>query len=167
MGARCGRAYPAASNGVSMVGHSEQIATLNGLSTTLVDSVNGYRNAAGKDMVGLFKDFFLEHASERQRVVEKLRATVVELGGKPAGNQASFLGRTHRGWLGLKAVLLGHDEKAIISEVERGELFLKKKFEAALDDEHLSGAARLAVQEAYQSVRNGHREICRMNANFE
>lgn len=145
----------------------DQIATLNGLSTTLVDSIHGYRNAAANDMVGLFREFFMDHAAERQRVVEKLKAAVIELGGEPTGNEASFLGRAHRRWLGLKSVILGHDEEAIMNEVERGELFLKKKFEAALDDEKLNGAARLAVQEAYQSVRNGHEEICRIKQNFE
>ena len=150
-----------------MPSQTDQIATLNGLSTTLVDSIHGYRNAAANDMVGLFRDFFMDHAAERQRVVERLKATVVELGGQPTGNQASFLGRAHRRWLGLKSVLLGHDEAAIVNEVERGELFLKRKFEAALDDEQLRGAARLAVQEAYQSVRDGHEEIRRMKLNFD
>lgn len=153
--------------GATVASQPDQIATLNGLSTTLVDSIHGYRNAAANDMVGLFRDFFMAHAAERERVLESIKAAVVDLGGEPAGDDASFLGRAHRRWLGLKSVILAHDEQAIMNEVERGELFLKKKFEAALDDERLGGAARLAVQEAYQSVRNGHDEICRMKQSFE
>jgi uncharacterized protein (TIGR02284 family) len=150
-----------------MASDSNDIETLNVLATTLVDSIHGYRNAAANDFVGGFKDFFLDHAGDRQHVLDSLRETVVELGGNPVGDDPSLLGRAHRGWLGLKSVILAHDVKAILNEVERGEHFLKEKFEAALDDESLSGSARLAVQQAYQSVRKGHEEICRIRRDVE
>ena len=42
------------------------------------------------------------------------------------------MGKTHQRFLDLKAAVTGRDDKAIINEVERGEDYLKEKFEAAL-----------------------------------
>ncbi len=70
-------------------------------------------------------------ASERQQVVEELRAEVRRLGGDPEDG-GSFLGKAHQRFLDLKAAITGRDEKSIINEVERGEDYLKEKFETAL-----------------------------------
>jgi len=43
-----------------------------------------------------------------------------------------------------------------VQEVERGEDYIKEKYEAALSDSELSPSARAAVEQAYQSVRAGH-----------
>ena len=70
-------------------------------------------------------------ADERQQVVEELRAEVRRLGGDPE-DDGSFLGKAHQRFEDLKAAITGRDEKAIINEVERGEDYLKEKFETAL-----------------------------------
>jgi len=56
----------------------------------------------------------------------------------------------------------GSDDKAVVNEVERGEDYLKGKFESALKDEGLSGEARQAVQSAWESVRSGHDEMSQL-----
>ena len=83
---------------------------------------------------------FRQRASERQQVVEDLRAEVRRLGGNPE-DDGSFLGKTHQRFLDLKAAITGRDEKAIINEVERGEDYLKEKFEAALNSDDLTAKA--------------------------
>ena len=61
----------------------------------------------------------------------------------------------------------GRDEKAIINEVERGEDYLKAKFETALNDGHLSGETRSAVESCYQSVREGHDQMSHLKHGME
>jgi uncharacterized protein (TIGR02284 family) len=47
----------------------------------------------------------------------------------------------------------------VIDEVERGEDFIKGKFEHAMRDEDLTGPVRETVTRAYDSVKSGHDQI--------
>ena len=144
-----------------MTDRKDEIATLNTLTATLIDSVTGYEDAAANSEAGRFAQLFRERAGERQRVVEDLRSEVRRLGGNPE-DDGSFMGKTHQRFLDLKAAITGRDEKAIINEVERGEDYLKEKFETALSSGHLGGESRAAVERAYQSVRAGHDQISQL-----
>jgi uncharacterized protein (TIGR02284 family) len=56
----------------------------------------------------------------------------------------------------LKQALTGKDDKAIVEEVERGEDYIKDKFEDALKDDDLSPPVKEVIRTSYQSVRAGH-----------
>ena len=143
-----------------------EISTLNTLIATLIDSITGYEDAAANSDAGRFAQLFRERASERQRVVESLRAEVRRLGGEPEDG-GSFLGKAHQRFLDLKSAITGRDDKAIINEVERGEDYLKEKFETALNSGTLSGDSRGLVERAYQSVRSGHDQISKLKHGLE
>lgn len=143
-----------------------QISTLNTLIKTLVDSINGFEDAATHTDNPRFQQLFREYGSDRRQVVESLRAEVRRLGGDPA-DDASFLGQTHQRWLDLKAAVTGRDDQAIINEVERGEDYLKEKFETALNDSDLTGDSRAVVERAYQSVREGHDKMSQLKHGME
>jgi uncharacterized protein (TIGR02284 family) len=149
-----------------MIGKTDEITTLNTLTATLLDSVNGYRDAASNSDSDQFKALFLANADERSRVVEELRAEVRRLGGEPEDDQ-STLGVLHQRWLDLKAAVTGRDNKAIINEVERGEDYLKGKFSAALNSDHLSGECRAVVERAYRSVLKGHDQVSSIKHDME
>ena len=138
-----------------MADTSTEITTLNTLTATLIDSINGYRDAASHAESSRFQELFRKAADERSQVVETLRAAVTRLGGNPE-DDGSFLGKTHQRFLDLKAAVTGRDDQAIINEVERGEDYLKEKFEAAIGNADLGAESRSAVETAYQSVRQGH-----------
>ena len=138
--------------------HSEEISTLNTLIATTIDSITGYENSAKDIDNQRFAEIFRQRADERQRVAEELRAEVRRLGGDPE-DSGSFLGKTHQRFEDLKAAVTGRDEKAIINEVERGEDYLKDKYETALNSGALSGEARSVVERCYQSVRSGHDQM--------
>ena len=149
-----------------MTEHSDDIATLNTLTATVIDSINGYEDAASNADNSRFQQLFRERASERQQVVEQLRSEVRRLGGNPE-DDGSFLGATHQRFLDLKAAITGRDDQAIINEVERGEDYLKEKFEAALNSGHLSGESRSVVESCYQSVRQGHDQMSQLKHRLE
>ncbi len=143
-----------------------QISTLNTLTTTLIDSVKGFEDAAANTENQRFQQLFRDYASDRRSVVQELRSEVGRLGGEPSDDQ-SFLGQTHQRFLDLKAAVTGRDDKAIINEVERGEDYLKEKFEAALNSQDLTGDSRAVVERAYQSVREGHDRMSQLKHGME
>src|SRR5215208_2491633 len=141
--------------------HSDEISTLNTLIATTIDSINGYEESAKHIDNERFSEVFRQRANERQQVVQDLRAEVRRLGGEPEEG-GTFLGKTHQRFEDLKAAITGRDEEAIINEVERGEDYLKEKFEAALNSAELTGESRTVVERAYQSVRSGHDQISQL-----
>jgi len=149
-----------------MTDRQAEITTLNTLTNTLIDSVTGFEDAAANIESERFRELFRSFASERSRVVEDLRAEVRRLGGNPE-DDGSFLGKAHQRFLDLKSAITGNDEKAIINEVERGEDYLKNKFETALESGDLSGESRAAVERAYQSVRAGHDRVSALKHGME
>jgi uncharacterized protein (TIGR02284 family) len=146
--------------------HSKEISTLNTLIATTIDSVTGYENSAKDIGNQRFAEIFRERANERQQVVEQLRAEVRRLGGNPE-DDGSFMGKTHQRFEDMKAAITGQDEKAIINEVERGEDYLKEKFETALNSDALSGESRSVVERCYQSVRSGHDQMSQLKHGME
>jgi uncharacterized protein (TIGR02284 family) len=51
---------------------------------------------------------------------------------------------------------LSKGDKGVVEEVERGEDYIKGKYEDALDDDDLSVSLRPIVNRAYESVIQGH-----------
>src|SRR3954447_6740744 len=149
-----------------MSDRQDEISRFDTLSATLIDSMNGYEDAASNSEAGRFQQIFRERAGERQRVVEELRAEVRRLGGNPE-DDGSFMGKTHQRFLDLKSAITGRDEKAIIDEVERGEDYLKEKFETALSSGDLSGESRSVVERCFQSVRAGHDQMSQLKHGME
>ena len=149
-----------------MTEHNGEISTLNTLIATLIDSVTGYEDAASNSDAGRFAEMFRQRANERQQCVDDLRAEVRRLGGNPE-DDGSFMGKTHQRFLDLKAAITGRDDKAIVNEVERGEDYLKEKFETALNDGDLSGESRSVVERVFQSVRSGHDQMSQLKHGME
>jgi uncharacterized protein (TIGR02284 family) len=132
------------------------IDILNSLITTTIDSANGFERSAEEAEAAPYAELFRDFGAERRAVVQGLQQVVRSLGGTP-NDDGSLSASLHRRWLDLRAAIAGDGgDRAIIEEVERGEDHLKGKFEDALADKTLSETARMAVRNAYESVRAGH-----------
>ena len=149
-----------------MAEHSESISTLNTLIATTIDSITGYEDSAKNIHDERLREVFRSRADERQQVVEELRSEVRRLGGDPEEG-GSFMGKAHQRFEDLKAAITGRDEKAIINEVERGEDYLKEKWQAALQSGNLHGETHDLVERCYQSVKQGHDQISQLKHAFE
>ena len=127
---------------------------LDDLIVTLIDSVKGFEHSAEKADAERYRTFFTEMARERRNAVATLQAASKAEGGSPAdyGSAAATL---HRRVEDLR-VALGGGDAAIVKEVERGEDFIKEKFEAARADTNLAPDTRAAIETAFESVRQGH-----------
>ena len=144
----------------------DQITTLNELIETTLDSVNGYEDSAKNIENERLRETFRQRADERQKVVEDLRSEVRRLGGDPEDG-GSFLGKAHQRFEDLKSAITGQDEKAIINEVERGEDYLKEKWQAALQSGTLKGESHDVVERCYQSIKSGHDQISNLKHGME
>ena len=141
-----------------MFDNKDEATILATLSSTLTDSVNGYRESAGHVDAPQLKQLFQEMADERAQVAGELKSEASRLGGEP-DSDGSTAGYLHQRFLDLKAAITGRDDQAVVNEVERGEDYLKEKFEAALASDQLTGTSRAAVDRAFQSVRKGHDRV--------
>ncbi|MGZ3171506.1 MAG: ferritin-like domain-containing protein [Croceibacterium sp.] len=135
--------------------NSHDVTITNTLIATTLDSVKGYAEAAENSENSTHQQFFREMSEERSRVAADLQAHVRSLGGDPE-TDSSTAGAAHRGWLDLKAAITGRDEKAVVNEVERGEDYIKTKFEAALKNDEISAGTRGALEKSFASIRKGH-----------
>ena len=149
-----------------MIGQSDDLTTLKTLTSTLNDSINGFRHSAEHVESQEFRQMFTQLASDREQAAAELKAAVRQQGGNP-DEDGSTLGSLHQTWVDLKSAVTGRDDKAIINEVERGEDYLKNKFETALNDGNLGGESRSIVERAYQSVREGHDRVSQLKHSLE
>lgn len=141
-----------------MTDTSHDISTLNSLIATTIDSVDGYTEAAKSSETGRFGALFTSRAGERRQIASRLQQEVTSLGGN-AEDDGTILAGAHRVFLNLKATVTGHDDKAIINEVEAGEDHIKAEFEDAIGDMELSPAVRTLIEDCYVSVKEGHDEM--------
>ncbi len=80
------------------------------------------------------------------------------LGGDPS-DTGSVAGAAHRAFLDFRQMFSARDDKAIVEEVERGEDYIKEKYQTALSSANLEPERRAIVERAYQSVRAGHDRV--------
>jgi uncharacterized protein (TIGR02284 family) len=145
-----------------MFDRSHDIGVLNSLIETTIDSVDGYRHSANEATNSRFSAAFRDWAKDREEVVTKLRDRVRELGGTPE-HDGGILAAMHRQFLSLRDAITGHDDQAVIAEVDRGESYLDDKWQAALDDTELSPETADLIRSCYDSVRSGRRRWEQLN----
>ncbi|MBN9479230.1 MAG: PA2169 family four-helix-bundle protein [Bordetella sp.] len=140
-----------------MSGNSHDIKVLNGLVEGLIDSADGYHEAAAETAGGAYRDWFEARASERRRLAEELKAAVRERGGAPEEDR-SILAKAQRAFRDVSQALL-RSEVSMIDTVENGEDQLKARFERAMADDALSATTKETIRRAYGEVRQGYDQM--------
>ncbi|HEX8138305.1 MAG TPA: PA2169 family four-helix-bundle protein [Pyrinomonadaceae bacterium] len=134
------------------------VSTLNDLIETCRDGQQGFQTAAEGVKSGDLKTLFLNYAQQRAQFIAELQTEVRQLGGKPE-ETGSVAGSLHRGWLNIKAAVTGQDEKAVISEVERGEDTSVASYREALGKEELPADIRAIVERQLAAVKEAHDRV--------
>ena len=138
-----------------MQSSEHDISVVNSLITTTIDSANGFERSAEDADVPQFVEMFRSFAGERRQVVGMLQEHVRKLGGTP-NDDGSLKADLHRRFVDLRDAISKGGDKEVIEEVERGEDYIKGKYDTALADTQLSAETQAVLREAYQSVRAGH-----------
>ncbi|MGZ3275722.1 MAG: ferritin-like domain-containing protein [Caulobacteraceae bacterium] len=144
-----------------MQSNDHAVHVLNSLIETTLDSVNGYRKAAEDVRAPELRSLFEQKAGRRAQISTELQGEVRSFGGDPKTDQ-STLGALHNKFVDLKSGITGGSDKAVVDEVERGEDFIKAKFEKATDDGDLPPTARELIQKALGAIRSDHDEVSRL-----
>jgi uncharacterized protein (TIGR02284 family) len=136
------------------------IATLNDLIETCKDGDAGFQACADEVNNPQLTSFF-EHAARRcAEGAAQLQAKIRELGGDP-GRSFSMLGAAHRGWMDVRSAISGMDDRAILTECERGEDYAEKAYVSALK-ENLPADVRSLVAKQFRVVKQNHDQVREM-----
>lgn len=134
--------------------NDDVISTLNGLIQTCKDGEEGFREAAVVVESSETKSFFAEKSRERSHFVGELQTLVRTLGGD-LESEGTVTAALHRGWMDLKAAIVGNDLHGVLVECERGEDSAKNTYQEALS---LTLPANVSdvVQSQYNSILATH-----------
>jgi uncharacterized protein (TIGR02284 family) len=141
-----------------MMSFPDDSRVINALIKVTIDSADGYRKAADEANNHAFQSIFYERANEREQLVEKMQDFVRSRGGEPA-DDGSMTAGAHRMFMELRDAIMGNDDEAIISEVERGEDYIKAAFEEERKRSDISSDARDLIEQCYVSVKSGHDQM--------
>ena len=147
-----------------MVTRTDDIHTLNSLIASVFDSADGYRTAAQNAANRHHAAMFSELASARLGLAASLQDEVSALGGNPE-DEGTALAAAHRGFLRLRDAVTGGSDESVLAEVDRGETYLREKFDAALAADGLSETVRTTISTAAQRVHRDHDRIEELRAN--
>ena len=131
------------------------VHVLNSLIETTLDSAKGYKEAAENSKDSALKTLFSERSLQRMKLTGELQQEVRTFGGDPEQHR-SAMGKVHNSFVDLKAAVLGHDQKAIINEVDRGEDFLRGKYEHAVKDDRLPAPVLALVRTGLDAINADH-----------
>ena len=123
------------------------------------DGERGFLAAADRVKDPGLKSLFTELAAERARFAADLVPHLQRLGGR-TDRDGSSAGTLHRSWIGLKGLVPGHHDHAIVTEAARGEHAALDAYEDALNGmlpptaSGLIEAQREAMQKANDRIRS-------------
>ena len=136
------------------------IATLNDLIETCKDGEAGFQACADGVNNSLLTSFFEYGARRCAQGAAQLQAKIRELGGDP-GRGGSMLGAAHRGWMDVRSAIVGMDDRAILTECERGEDYAEKAYSSALR-ENLPPDVRSLIAKQFRVVKQNHDHVREM-----
>lgn len=140
-----------------MPSNEEVVASLNNLIETCRDGQEGFRTAAGGVKRADLREIFHDYSRERASFVGELQDEVRRLGGEPE-QTGSLVASLHRGWMGLRAVLEGGDDAAVVSECERGEDVALSNYRAAMGTD-MPASVRSIVERQFAAIKKAHDRV--------
>ena len=132
-------------------------STLNGLIEICKDGEEGFRKASASVKTSSLQTLFNEFSSQRSKFAGELQVLVAKLGGEPE-KSGSVSAAAHRGWIGLKSMVTGENDQAVIAECERGEDVAKKAYQEALEKD-LPSDIRSVVEHQHKHVLEAHDRV--------
>jgi len=145
-------------NNFTMAQQKEVISTVNSLIETLKDGEKGFKGAADAVKDLQLKSLFQEYSQQRSRFANELQTQARSLGESDPEKTSSTVGAMHRAWINLKSAVTSGDDKAILSECERGEDSAVHEFEEAMHD-GLTAPLQDIVSRQYSEIKSAHDRV--------
>lgn len=144
-----------------MPSDAEVISMLNNLIETCRDGQEGFRTAAEGVRGAELRELFHTYARQRANFTSELHDEVRRLGGEPE-QTGSLVATLHRGWMGLRAALEGADDRAVVSECERGEDVALETYRSALGTD-MPASVRAMVERQFAEIKESHNLIANLD----
>ena len=141
-----------------MAQQKEAISTINGLIETLKDGEKGFKEAADAVKDPQLKSLFQQYSQQRHRFATELQSQAQSLGEFKPEKSSSAAGAMHRAWINLKSAITSGDDKAILSECERGEDSAVHEYQDAMQD-GLTGTPREIVARQFTEIKSAHDRV--------
>ena len=141
-----------------MAQQKEAISTINSLIETLKDGEKGFKEASEAVKDPQLKSLFQQYSQQRHRFASELQVQAQTLGESKPEKSSSAAGAMHRAWINLKSAVTSGDDKAILSECERGEDSAVHEYQEAMQD-GLTGAAREIVSRQFTEIKSAHDRV--------
>jgi len=135
----------------------DTISVLNDLIETSKDGEEGFNKCANDLKKADLKSAMVKRSQDCRTAATELQQLVQSMGGKPE-TDTSLSGDMHKRWIGLKELVTGKDDVAILNECERGEDVAKKNYSEALEKD-LPSDVRAVVEKQYQGVLRNHDQV--------
>lgn len=132
-------------------------SVLNDLIETLKDGEQGFRESAQRLQSASLRSQFLSYSEQRARFAAELQKEVTQIGGVPE-TTGSTSGSLHRGWIGLKSMVTGSDDHAVLEEAERGEDAAVKSYRDALAKD-LPRDIQQTIERQYNDILAAHSQV--------
>ncbi|KIF83202.1 PA2169 family four-helix-bundle protein [Noviherbaspirillum autotrophicum] len=137
--------------------NDEVISTLNDLIETCKDGEEGFLTCAQDVGDTTLKSFFSNRAQTCAAAALELQDLVRAYGGDPERG-SSLGGALHRRWVDVKSAIMGHDDRAVLKECERGEDVAVSRYRNAIE-KALPAELRTVVERQYQGVLKNHDQV--------
>jgi len=141
-----------------MAQQKEVISTINNLIETLKDGEKGFKEAADAVKDPQLRSLFEEYSQQRHRFATELQSQARSLGELRPEKSSSTAGAMHRAWINLKSAVTSGDDKAILSECERGEDSAVHEYQEAMQD-GLTGTTREVVARQLSEIKSAHDRV--------
>ena len=141
-----------------MAQQKEIISTINELIETLKDGEKGFKEAAEAVKDPQLKSLFAEYSQQRHRFANELQSEARSLGELKPEKSSSTAGAMHRAWINLKSAVTSGDDKAVLSECERGEDSAVHEYEEAMKD-GLPAPVRDLVARQFTEIKSAHDRV--------
>jgi uncharacterized protein (TIGR02284 family) len=141
-----------------MAQQKETISTINKLIETLKDGEKGFKEASEAVKDPQLKSLFRQYSEQRYRFAGELQVQARSQGESKPEKSSSVAGAMHRTWINLKSAVTSGDDKAILSECERGEDSAVHEYEEAMND-GLTGTAREIVARQFTEIKSAHDRV--------
>src|SRR5437588_4849226 len=138
-----------------MAQQKETISTINTLIETLKDGEKGFKDASEAVRDPQLKSLFQQYSEQRHRFATELQSEAQTLGESDPEKSSSAAGAMHRAWINLKSAVTSGDDKAILSECERGEDSALHEYEEAIHD-GLTGPVQQIVARQFTEIKSEH-----------
>ncbi len=131
---------------------------LNLLLKTCVDGQEGYRLAADAVTDGELKTILVRYVEQRERFGLELKVLLRETA-EPPEEEPTLIGELHHGWINLKSIATGGDDRTILVECVRGDAGAMERYREALAGGELSGSAAAVVERQAMEIQHAHDQM--------